>query len=602
MGHVMTSTPDSTLAALANGSLLSVWTSDSNTISGQISSARNPGIGQVFSVAPARGATVSHLSATELSDGRFVVVWEETDGSGKHTIQARLFGRDTVPVSNVFEIGASAGNRTSPSVIADGLGGFSVVANDGASVTRVSVNAAGVQSAPKVLLDEGFNPSVALLRDGSVITVAAIAAADGDGYEIAGVVQGPDGQITMSKILVPRNEPWIPHPTVAGLANGMFVVSWEGEVDGKHSAIFQTYRSDGTILGNASDFTPVSTDRAFYPPVLQALPGGGYAYAFTHGTAGNTDLFLGFAQSGYSSLSADEVEGGVLGSQRDPSLALLRDGRHVLTWIEQGGSGDLLKFRVLDERTAAVSVTGTDANDDYLGTRYDDTLIGGAGDDYLDGNSGSDLLDGGTGADTMVGGDDFYSRNNTTYFVDNVLDQCIETWSGGTDKVVTSVNWTLGNHIENLSAAGSDALALSGNSLANVIVGNSGGNRIKGGAGNDTLRGGEGSDAFVFTAKPNKKTNMDKITDFNVKADSIWLDNKVFKKLGKKGSEASPAKLNKAFFTVGSKAKDKNDYLVYDKKKGVLYYDADGSGKGKAVEIASLKKGLKMTAADFFVI
>ncbi|MGO4571141.1 hypothetical protein [Microvirga sp. 2TAF3] len=43
-------------------------------------------------------------------------------------------------------------------------------------------------------------------------------------------------------------------------------------------------------------------------------------------------------------------------------------------------------------------------------------------------------------------------------------------------------------------------------------------------------------------------------------------------------------------------------YLICDAKKGVLYYDADGSGKGKAVEIATLKKGLKMTYADFFVI
>jgi hypothetical protein len=34
----------------------------------------------------------------------------------------------------------------------------------------------------------------------------------------------------------------------------------------------------------------------------------------------------------------------------------------------------------------------------------------------------------------------------------------------------------------------------------------------------------------------------------------------------------------------------------------VLYYDADGAGKGKAVEIAILKKNLKMTNADFFVI
>ncbi|MBF9234910.1 cadherin domain-containing protein, partial [Microvirga alba] len=142
------------------------------------------------------------------------------------------------------------------------------------------------------------------------------------------------------------------------------------------------------------------------------------------------------------------------------------------------------------------------------------------------------------------------------------------------------------------------------------IVGGAGNDTLGGGVGNDTLfgglgsdvlTGGAGNDVFVFDTKPSKKANFDKITDYVVKDDSIWLDNAVFKKLGK-GTAAAPGKLNKNFFTIGDKAKDKDDYLIYDSKKGILYYDADGSGGGKAVEIASLKKGLKMTAAEFFVI
>ncbi|MBM6580874.1 hypothetical protein ILT44_11835 [Microvirga sp. BT689] len=125
---------------------------------------------------------------------------------------------------------------------------------------------------------------------------------------------------------------------------------------------------------------------------------------------------------------------------------------------------------------------------------------------------------------------------------------------------------------------------------------------LYGGAGKDALTGGAGSDIFVFDTKPNKKTNVDKIHDFVVTDDSIWLDNKVFTKLGKLGTSEKPAQLNKAFFTVGTKAKDKDDYVIYDKKKGVLLYDADGSGKGRAVEIATLSKKLAMTDKDFFVI
>ena len=83
------------------------------------------------------------------------------------------------------------------------------------------------------------------------------------------------------------------------------------------------------------------------------------------------------------------------------------------------------------------------------------------------------------------------------------------------------------------------------------------------------------------------------------KADAAF---EVFTKLGKKGTEANPAKLSKSFFTIGDKAKDKNDYVIYDDKKGKLYYDADGSGKGKQVEIATLSKNLKMTEKDFFIV
>ena len=37
-------------------------------------------------------------------------------------------------------------------------------------------------------------------------------------------------------------------------------------------------------------------------------------------------------------------------------------------------------------------------------------------------------------------------------------------------------------------------------------------------------------------------------------------------------------------------------------KKGILYDDADASGSKAMVQIAPLRKALKMTAADFFVV
>jgi Ca2+-binding RTX toxin-like protein len=130
----------------------------------------------------------------------------------------------------------------------------------------------------------------------------------------------------------------------------------------------------------------------------------------------------------------------------------------------------------------------------------------------------------------------------------------------------------------------------------NTIKAGNGNDRLDGGYGSDALTGGSGKDVFVFKDKLSKSANLDRILDYKVADDTIHLENAIFRKLTKTGV------LNKNFFASGPKAKDKNDYIVYDKGTGYLYYDADGSGKGKAVAFAKLAAGLKMASSEFKVI
>ncbi|WP_198411820.1 cadherin domain-containing protein [Microvirga flavescens] len=158
-----------------------------------------------------------------------------------------------------------------------------------------------------------------------------------------------------------------------------------------------------------------------------------------------------------------------------------------------------------------------------------------------------------------------------------------------------------GAYIENtftITVQNVDKEVVTGSSGDDVIVGGRGNDKLYGKLGKDTLTGGKGKDIFVFDTKVDKtKANVDLIRDFSVKDDTIHLSKKIFSKIGGKGV------LSESAFWIGSKAHDRDDRIIYNPKTGKLLYDADGSGKGAAIEFATLSKNLKtMSHLDFIVI
>jgi Ca2+-binding RTX toxin-like protein len=188
------------------------------------------------------------------------------------------------------------------------------------------------------------------------------------------------------------------------------------------------------------------------------------------------------------------------------------------------------------------------AGNDYLsGSDGNDTIDGGAGNDVLVGDLGNDILDAGTGDDILYGGtsygtsyDTLYGKGNDTlyggagndilyggagnnalyggagddtYSIYNIGEIAIENSSEGVDQVYSSINYVLGNAIENLTLVEFNPMYLmnnnfvsgpningTGNNLNNQIIGNSDINRLSGKVGNDTLEGRNGNDIYIIDA------------------------------------------------------------------------------------------------------
>ncbi|MCS6297679.1 MAG: hypothetical protein H8K09_15700 [Nitrospira sp.] len=106
------------------------------------------------------------------------------------------------------------------------------------------------------------------------------------------------------------------------------------------------------------------------------------------------------------------------------------------------------------------------------------------------GNALNNILAGNSAANTLTGG-----AGDDTYVV-GAGDTVVEALNAGIDTVQSSVTWTLGTNVDNLTLTGIGAINGTGNVLANVLVGNAGNNILAGGDGNDTLSGGKGNDVL----------------------------------------------------------------------------------------------------------
>jgi Ca2+-binding RTX toxin-like protein len=324
---------------------------------------------------------------------------------------------------------------------------------------------------------------------------------------------------------------------------------------------------------------------------------------------------------------------GVLSFTEAPDFEAPKDSDFDNSYIVEveATDGTLSDFQTLSVNVTDVvgaKIIGTAAEDfidalttvpgQPLPTDEDDTIVGAGGKDFIQalggddtvyGGVGRDKVDGGLGADVMYGG-----PGDDTYTVDNPDDRVIENHHGGADRVKSSVSFTLGENVENLTLTGSDNTDGTGNGSANAVTGNASNNVLSGEGGKDTLRGkagddiliggegfdiyagGPGADQFVFDSP--SRTSADSVIDFSsAQGDRLAVYGADY------GLDAGLL-ADASYFALASSALADVDHgrFLYKAASRTLSWDADGSVGTPNTVIATFDTAAKLSESDFLVL
>ena len=340
------------VCGLSDGGFVVIWQSNGQDgswsgIFGQMYDNNGKKRGEEFQVNTYTASAQNRPCINGLSDGGFVVCWENWEEEGNESnISGQLFDGSGTKRGEEFQVNTYTSEfQMNPSVIGLTDGGFVVCwhsedyVGDKNGIFGQMYEKNGTKRGEEFQENtSGYDYQICDLSDGGFIICWSYKSdIVGQMYDNNGIRRGEEFQVNS---YTPDSQY---NPEVCSLSDSSFVVCWQSlDQDGSGSGIFgQMYESNGTKRGQEFKINTYTNSYQWYPTVC-GLTGGGFTVCWeSEGQDGSRSGIFGQMYDGNDIKSGQEFQINTYtnSNQWNPKACGLSDGNFMVCWVSDYQDG-----------------------------------------------------------------------------------------------------------------------------------------------------------------------------------------------------------------------------------------------------------------------